>query len=203
MISEYLMKGIDTLFSNRIATGSANSANAEHNSKPFSKELIKANLHSVVKDVSKSDKIDSQTKENGALTKSRLRTILEKNKDAQIKSVIRRDKSRSVSPYQRISPLGDHSNEQELGDKILFYREQRKTIEKSRVLDKSRVGGSNSRIFRVSSQFKIGDSSSKGAARAENDRPKRTNTRIYWYLCFYLIIFWVYDPINCHIIFYF
>lgn len=35
--------------------------------------------------------------------------ILEKNKDAQIKSVIRRDNSRSLSPYQRINVVNGNS----------------------------------------------------------------------------------------------
>jgi len=59
------------------------------------------------------------------LNKSRLRTILEKNKDAQIKSVIRRDNSRSLSPYQRISPTANTSPNKidpSIGDKIAYYR---------------------------------------------------------------------------------
>ena len=65
------------------------------------------------------------------MNKSRLRTILEKNKDAQIKSVIRRDNLRSLSPYQRISPTANTSPnkiDSNLGDRIAYYREQRKTI---------------------------------------------------------------------------
>lgn len=67
------------------------------------------------------------------MNKSRLRTILEKNKDAQIKSVIRRDNSKSLSPYQRISPVAANATspnkiDTNLGDKITYYREQRKTI---------------------------------------------------------------------------
>lgn len=49
MISEYLMKGIDTLFSKSIiGTGT-------ELPKAFNKETIRANLHSVVKDTPKNN----------------------------------------------------------------------------------------------------------------------------------------------------
>lgn len=74
MISEYLMKGIDSLFSRGLSSSSDN------NSKPFSKEIIKSNLKFVVKEGNR-DKCSSDNDINGtSLNKSRLRTILEKNK---------------------------------------------------------------------------------------------------------------------------
>ena len=44
MISEYLLKGIDNIFSKSLA---------QPHSKPLSREMIKANLHSVVKQTPK------------------------------------------------------------------------------------------------------------------------------------------------------
>lgn len=96
MISQYLFKGIDNIFSKNLAAPSKLPA------KSFNREAIKSNLHSVVKKAYKNDKSDPQADTN--LSKSRLRTILEKNKNAQLNSVIRRDHSRSPSPYQCISP---------------------------------------------------------------------------------------------------
>jgi hypothetical protein len=96
MISEFLMKGIDNLFTRGRPTISNNPQ-----TKFFNKETIKANLQSVVKE----GPIKPHKKETipSNLTKSRLRSILEKDKEAQIKSVVRKDNSRNLSPYQKIS----------------------------------------------------------------------------------------------------
>lgn len=120
MMSEYLLKGIDSLFS-RSAAGQP--------VKPFNRDAIKANLHSVVKYTPKAEKQEGSC-EKPNLTKSRLRTILHTNKDNQLECVIRREKSRSISPYQRISPTSTKCRNAEnvAEDKIVYYREQRKTF---------------------------------------------------------------------------
>jgi hypothetical protein len=71
MLSEYLMRGIDTLFSRGLAP-------AQGEGKYFNKETIKANLQSVVKEGPKICKSISKKNEmaNIALSKSRLRNIL-------------------------------------------------------------------------------------------------------------------------------
>jgi hypothetical protein len=99
------MKGIDSLFSRGLAP-------ILGENKFFTKDSIKANLQSVVKEgpkITKSNNLQKNDVLNSALSKSRLRNILEKNKDAQIKSVVRRDNSKSVSPYQRISVAASNS----------------------------------------------------------------------------------------------
>ena len=89
MISDYLMKGIDSLFSRSLATQN------------LGKDTIKSNLHSVLKNSSKPNHGISPSEK---LNKSRHKVILERNRGSQLKSVIKRDNSRSVSPYQCISP---------------------------------------------------------------------------------------------------
>lgn len=70
MISEYLMKGIDSLFSKGLSTSTDN------NLKPFSKEVIRSNLKFVVKEGNRG-KCSNDIDINGtSLNKSRLRTIL-------------------------------------------------------------------------------------------------------------------------------
>lgn len=70
MISEYLMKGIDSLFSKSL------SASTDNNSKHFSKEVIRSNLKFVVKEGNR-EKCSNDMDTNGAsLNKSRLRIIL-------------------------------------------------------------------------------------------------------------------------------
>ena len=69
MISEYLLKGIDNIFSKNLAT--------PHKpvNKSFNRETIKSNLHSVVKRTPKNEKRESPV-EGNQLSKSRLRIIL-------------------------------------------------------------------------------------------------------------------------------
>lgn len=55
MISEFLMKGIDSLFSKGLAPAPIDTHN-----KPFTKQTIKANLLTVVKEGPKQNKIISQ-----------------------------------------------------------------------------------------------------------------------------------------------
>ena len=147
MISDYLFKGIDNIFTNKLTHPTKT-----HKPKPLTRELIKANINQVVKE--RTERNDRYSPMN----KSRIRTILQQNKEERLKSVFKQHEAenRSPSPYRRIegpsaSPAGDEEN-----DKILYYREQRKNMEKSRVLEKGKINNnSNSRIIQNNSQAQL------------------------------------------------
>ena len=128
MLADYVMKGIDSLFSEKLYNHQ--SAITKHNAnanksdiKPkLTKELIKNSLHSIIrKDVNASKSPKSRfDRSPSPISKSRLKAILESNKEERIKSVVKRseNKRRETSPYKNIeSPHFAHNPRQtELND---------------------------------------------------------------------------------------
>lgn len=96
MLADYVMKGIDSLFSEKLYNHQ--SAIIKHNAnKPdakakLTKELIKNSLHSIIrKDANASKSPKSRfDRSPSPISKSRLKAILESNKDERIKSVVKR-----------------------------------------------------------------------------------------------------------------
>ena len=78
MISDYLFKGIDNIFTNKLTQPTKT-----QKIKPLTRELIKANINNVVKE--KNDKNDRYSPMN----KSRIRAILQQNKEERLRSVFK------------------------------------------------------------------------------------------------------------------
>ena len=78
MISDYLFKGIDIIFTNKLTQPTKT-----QKIKPLTRELIKANINNVVKE--KNDKNDRYSPMN----KSRIRAILQQNKEERLRSVFK------------------------------------------------------------------------------------------------------------------
>jgi hypothetical protein len=55
------------------------------------------------------------------MTKSRLKNILQQNKEERLRCVIKTDE-RNASPYHRIDQKNDESPLNQENDKILYYR---------------------------------------------------------------------------------
>jgi hypothetical protein len=105
MLADYVMKGIDSLFSEKLHNHPSNhisknnfSKNSEGRAK-FNKEYIKNSLHTIIKkdgNTSKSPQSKIDKSSPSPISKSRLKVILESNKDERLKSVVKR-----VSNFKR------------------------------------------------------------------------------------------------------
>lgn len=98
MLADYVMKGIDSLFSEKLYNHQSAITKQHPNSnksdaKPkLTKELIKHSLNSIIrKDVNASKSPKSKfDRSPSPISKSRLKSILETNKEERIKSVVKR-----------------------------------------------------------------------------------------------------------------
>jgi len=98
MIADYVMKGIDNLFSEKLFTSNhaqlskqgSNSSTSSQLRTNFNKDIIKTKLNNVIRrDGSSRSPIRNQEKSLSPISKSRLKSILETNRSEKIKSVVK------------------------------------------------------------------------------------------------------------------
>ncbi len=90
MLADFVLKGIDNLFSQKLSL--------QPQKKIFTKDLIKKNLQTVVRKAN-NQKSFSKLEDVSPNNKSRLRNILEHNKEEKIRSVVKKNtEKRSTSP---------------------------------------------------------------------------------------------------------
>jgi len=106
------MKSIDNLFSDKLFSNE--SINLGKNQPPkglqnkanFNRETIKKSLHSIIRKDNEAERSPNCKKDNSPsqISKSRLKVILEHNKNERIKSVIKRsvNNREETSPYKKI-----------------------------------------------------------------------------------------------------
>lgn len=115
MLADYVMKGIDSLFADKLNNRQVNAISANPNRqeiKPaFNRDTIKKSLHTIIKKGEGSKSPNAKiTKQPSPISKSRLKIILEHNKDERLKSVVKKCEKgkRETSPYRRIEEGQGH-----------------------------------------------------------------------------------------------
>jgi hypothetical protein len=93
MLADYVMKGIDSLFSQKLITqeGVQTAPRAPNARSTFNKDTIKKSLQNVIKK-GEGHRSPSQNSRS-PISKSRLKIILENNKDERLRSVVKRNEN--------------------------------------------------------------------------------------------------------------
>jgi hypothetical protein len=111
MLADYVMRGIDSLFSHKLATQPLNThvVRPQDGRSAFNKDTIKKSLHRVIKKGENARSPSFITRNPSPISKSRLKVLLEDNKEERLRSVVkRRENGRSeTSPYRKIEVDGD------------------------------------------------------------------------------------------------
>ena len=106
MLADYVMKGIDSLFSQKLITQEEVQTvlRATNVRSTFNKATIKKSLKSIIKKGEGNRSPSENSRQPSPISKSRLKIILENNKDERLRSVVKRNENcqRETSPYSKI-----------------------------------------------------------------------------------------------------
>lgn len=149
MLADYVMKGIDNIFSEKMGSNPLQKTSKQFNSNNirrsiFNKDVIKQSLHTIIRRDGNSKSPKSQCPSLSPISKSRLRVILDTEKDQRLKSVVKKVVAyEDASPYRVVNKGDAYDQYQDKENNVIkYYRNARKSMDKSqkgRKLQKSQV----------------------------------------------------------------
>ena len=143
------MKGIDNIFSEKMGSNPLQKTSKQFNSNNnrrsiFNKDVIKQSLHTIIRREGNSKSPKSQCPSFSPISKSRLRVILDTEKDQRLKSVVKKvAANEEASPYRVVNKGDVHDQYADKENNVIkYFRDVRKSMDKSqksRKLQKSQV----------------------------------------------------------------